>query len=106
MRVKGCLQFPDRYPDKKVNESVLNSGIDDVMPGIFFYTTPEEIEEQAKSHGLSIVKNVGVDFVFNESIINGMGPEQFEAWLELTDYMFESPSCTGLSNHTVLVCQK
>jgi len=104
--VKGCLQWPDRYPDKNVNESVLRNGIDDLMPEILFYTMPEEIEEQARSHGLSVVKNVGVDFVFNDNVINGMDSRQFEAWLELADCMFESPSCTGLSNHTVLVCQK
>lgn len=76
------------------------------MPEIFFYTMPEEIVEQARSHGLSVLKNVGVDFVFNGTVINGMDSTQFEAWLELADCMFESPSCTGLSNHALLVCQK
>jgi SAM-dependent methyltransferase len=104
--VRVCLQFPDRYPDKNVNESVLRNGIDDVMPEIFFYTMPEEIAVQATSHGLTVLKNVGVDFVFNEKVVNGMDSKQFEAWMELTDYMFESPSCTGLSNHTVIVCRK
>ena len=104
--VQACLQWPDRYPNMEVNNSVLRDGIDDLMPEIFFYTMPEEIEEQARSHGLSVVKNVGVDFVFNAKIINEMDSRQFDAYLELADYMFESPSCTGLSNHTVLVCRR
>ena len=104
--VRACLQWPDRYPSKDVNDAVLRNGTDDLMPEVFFYTMPEEIEEQARSHGLSVVTNVGVDFVFNDNVINGMDDRQFEAWLELADYMFESPSCTGLSNHTVIVCRK
>ena len=104
--VQGCLQWPDRYPNKDVNDSVLRNGRDDLMPEEFFYTMPEEIEEQARLHGLSLVKNVGVDFVFNADVINEMDDRRFEAWLELTDLMWESPSCTGLSNHTVIVCQK
>ena len=104
--VQACLQWPDRYPNMDVNDSVLRKGIDDLMPEEFFYTMPEEMEEQARSHGLSVLKNVGVDFVFNANVINGMDDRQFEAWLELADYLFESPSCTGLSNHTVMVCQK
>jgi len=104
--VKGCLEFPERYPDKKVNESVLNKGVDDVQPDVFFFTMPEEMEQQAKSHGLSVINNVGVDFVFNEKVVNSMNSAQFEAWMQLADYMFESPSCTGLSNHTVIVCRK
>jgi len=76
------------------------------MPEVYFYTMPEEMEEKARFHGLSVVKNVGVDFVFNADVINEMDDRQFEAWLELTDLMWESPSCTGLSNHTVIVCQK
>ena len=80
--------------------------MDDLMPEIFFYTMPEEIEEQARSHGLSVVMNAGVNFVFNDDVINEMDSGRFEAWLDLADYAFESPSCTGLSNHAVLVCQK
>jgi ubiquinone/menaquinone biosynthesis C-methylase UbiE len=104
--VQACLQWPDRYPNVDVNDSVLRKGIDDLMPEIFFYTMPEEMEEEARSHGLSVLKNVGVDFVFNANVINEMDDRQFEAWLEVADYLFESPSCTGLSNHTVMVCQK
>ena len=67
---------------------------------------PEEIEERAKSHGLSIIKNVGVDFVFIEKLINNMNEEQLEAWMELSDYMCNSQTCAGLSNHAIIICRK
>jgi ubiquinone/menaquinone biosynthesis C-methylase UbiE len=104
--VKGCLEFPDRYPDKQLTRSVLKDGMSDEMRGLFYFSMPEEMELQAKSHGLSLVRHAGVDFVFNEKIINAMSEEQFEAWLDLADLMFESPSCTGLSNHSIVVFRK
>jgi ubiquinone/menaquinone biosynthesis C-methylase UbiE len=104
--VKGCLEYPDKYPSKKVNDAVLKQGTDDIRPGLFFFTMPEEIEERAKSHGLTIVKNVGVDFVFNEKLINSMNSEQLEAWMELSDFMCDKQSCAGLSNHAIIICRK
>ena len=110
-RVLETLGVPVYYADREARRlmnghPVLRKGIDDLMPEIFFYTMPEEMEKQARSHGLSVLKNVGVDFVFNANVINEMGNRRFEAWLEVADFLFESPSCTGLSNHTVMVCQK
>lgn len=104
--IKGCLEFPDRYPRTDVNESVLKNGMDDVHPGVFFYTMPEEIAERAEAHGLSVLKNAGVDFVLNAGLINGMSEAQFEAWMGLADFMCGSESCTGLSNHALLICRK
>ena len=104
--VKGCLEYPDKYPDKHVNESVLKQGMDDVMPGVFYFTMPEEIAAQAESHGLTVMRHAGVDFVFNEKVINGMRDEQFEAWMELCDHMCDSETCSGLSNHALLICRK
>jgi ubiquinone/menaquinone biosynthesis C-methylase UbiE len=104
--IKGCLEAPDRYPSKAVNEAVLKKGTDNDRPELFFFTMPEEIEERAKAHGLSILKNIGVDFVFKEKIINDMNEEQLHAWMELSDFMCDSPTCAGLSNHAIIVCQK
>jgi len=85
---------------------VLIQGIDDVLPDVFFFTMPEEIEQDAAANGLTIVQNAGVDFTFNASDINNMPDEKYAAWIEVLDYMFKRKSCTGISNHAVLVCRK
>lgn len=94
------------YPNKKTNKSVLIQGVDDVLPDVFFYTMPEEIEQDAAANGLAIVQNAGVDFTFNANDINNMSDEKYAAWIEVLNYMFKSKSCTGVSNHAVLVCRK
>jgi len=104
--VKGCLEWPDKYPNKTTNDLVLKKSIDDIRPDLFFFTMPEEIEERAKSHGLTVLKNVGVDFVFKDKFINDMSEEQLEAWMGLSDYMCDSPRCAGLSNHALIICRK
>lgn len=104
--VKGCLESPAEYPKKQLSRSVLKEGMSDEMPTEFYFTMPEEMEAEAKAHGLSVVRHAGVDFVFNEKMVNAMGEDRFEAWMDLADYMFESPMCTGLSNHCVMVCRK
>lgn len=35
-----------------------------------------------------------------------MPEETFAAWRELTDFLCSHPSCTGLSNHALLICRK
>lgn len=94
------------YPNKFTNECVLKKGIDDIRPDLFFFTMPEEIASDAERHGLSVIKNAGVHFTFNAATINNMTDEKFEAWLEIADFMCESPSCIGLSTHNLLVCGK
>jgi len=91
--------------NKEVNNNVLIKGIDDIRPDLFFFTMPEEMEEMAKKHHLTVLKNVGVDFVFNDKLINNMNDEQLEAWMEISDIMYSSGSCTGLSNHALLICR-
>lgn len=93
------------YPNKKTNELVLMQGVDDILPNTFFYTMPEEIENDVTENGLSVVQNAGVDFTMNASDINKMDGEKFAAWTEIMDYMFKSASCTGVSCHAVLVCR-
>lgn len=104
--IRGCSLAPEIYPNKEANDYVLKKAIDDIHPETFFFTMPEEIEERAIAHGLGVIKNVGVDFIFNKKHINKMNDEQFDAWMELSDYMCNSPSCTGLSNHALLICRK
>ena len=106
--LRACLgkEFKMHYPNKEVNKCILQDGMDDVMPDIFFYTMPEEIENEVTENGLSVLKNVGVDFAFTSDMVNSAKSEQYSAWKEILDYMVESSSCTGTSNHAVLVCQK
>ena len=94
------------YPNRGTNEMVLRRGTDDLWPGLFFYTMPEEVEERARAHGLEIVQNSGVDFAFRREVVDGMPEETFAAWRELTDFLCSHPSCTGLSNHALLICRK
>lgn len=101
----ACYLAPNIYPNNKANELVLNKGNDDIHPEVFFYTMPEEIEMIAKNHGLSVLENAGINFAFNTNIINAMSDEQLEAWMELSDFMSVSPSCTGVSNHALLICR-
>jgi SAM-dependent methyltransferase len=102
----GCAMSPGNYPSANANECLLVQGVNDIHPDLFHFTTPEDIEQAAISHGLKIVKNVGVDFSFAANLVNNMSDEQYEAWLELNDRMAESAACTGLSNHALLICEK
>lgn len=106
--LRGCIdeKLKANYPNKITGEIVLLQGRDDVMPELFFYTMPEDIERVALEQGLTIVQNAGVDFTFNASDINNMDDERYAAWTDVMDYMFESKSCAGVSNHAVLVCRK
>jgi len=106
--LRACIDenLKSRYPNKKANESVLKQGVDDILPDVFFFTMPEEMESDVTENGLAVVNNAGVDFAFNASDINNMTDEKYTAWREIMDYMFTCKSCTGASNHTVLVCRK
>ena len=77
---------------------------DDVNPDLFFFTMPEEMEKSAKRHGFSKMKNLGTDFFITMSIVNAMSNKKFEWMRPLLDQMTEYESCTGMSNHAILVC--
>ncbi|MHC1696027.1 MAG: class I SAM-dependent methyltransferase [Eubacteriales bacterium] len=104
--LKGVLSWPENYPNEKANEYCLRRGIDDLRPELLFYYTPEQMSDMARSHGLSVLRNAGVDFTFNDSLLNNMSEEHFKAWMELSDYMVQHESCTGLANHGLLICAK
>jgi len=93
------------YPNKKANESVLK-GIDDLKPDIFYFSMPEEMEATATKHGLSKIKNMGTDFFITMSVVDKMDDEKFELFMEISDEMVNHESCTGMSNHALLICRK
>jgi len=96
---------PEAYPSKTANDFVFNKGTDDVRPEVFFFTTPEEMEMSATNNNLTVIKHVGVDFSFCATAINAMSDEQLEEWMVLSNVMSQSPSCVGVSNHALLICQ-
>jgi len=103
---QGILREPEKYPNKTANELILEKGTDDIRPNIFYYTTPEEMENMALANGLKVIENCGIDFLFNAGNINSMDEEKYKNWIEFSDYMFNSKSCTGLSVHGIMVCKK
>jgi ubiquinone/menaquinone biosynthesis C-methylase UbiE len=102
----GALSFPDIYPNKRAFECALINETDDNFPEEFFLTTPEKMVEGAKNSGLIVLRNLGVDFLFNRNIINNMDEEKFNDWMKYLEYLCENEACAGLSNHTLLICRK
>lgn len=102
----ACVVFGERYPDAKANEALLAGGHDDLRPDTFYFMTPEEINAAAEGHGLLRVKNLGTDFFVTMGIVDSMTDERFELMKPLYDRMTSHESCTGMSNHALLVCRK
>ena len=102
----ACIYDSTHYPNETANELVLLKGEDDLRPDTFFYTTPEEIKRLAQKHGLSVIKNLGTDFFIALGIVNTMTDEQFEIMRPLYDQMTTHESCTGMSNHALILCKK
>ena len=93
------------YPNKNTNKHVFEYKTDDEKPGVFFFTSPEEMEETAKRQGLEVLENHGLDFLFFASAVDMMSDEKYGCFLELTDRMCENRFCTGLANHALLICK-
>lgn len=102
----GACVIDGNYPNKTTNEFVLNKGTDDRRPGLFYYTTPEEMEETAIQYGLSKIKNLGTNFMCLLQRVNEMTDEQFEVMRPLYDLMANHESCTGMAGHALLICSK
>ena len=102
----ACVLDSNTYPNELTNDYVLNKGTDDLHPELFFYTMPEEMEEMAKRHGLSKIKNLGTNFMCLLQKVNEMTDEQFEVMRPLYDRMAGYESCTGMAGHALLVCRK
>jgi len=102
----GILSDPNRYPSKDSIECLVENGMSDDTPGLFFFTDSGKIKERAEKHGLKVIKNLGVNFIFNRDLINSMDDEKFQNWLKFSEYMCNDESCTGLSSHSILICKK
>ena len=94
------------YPNEKAFDHALLKEIDDIHPDKLFFSTPEKMDNCAKEHELTIIKNIGVDFIFNRNLINDMDEEKYNNWLKYLDYLYDNEYCTGLSNHCLLICKK
>lgn len=102
----ACIFDSATYPNSKANEAVFEHGTDDLRPGMFYYTTPEEINDRAAKHGFRKLLNLGTDFFVMTDVVNRMDDERFETMRPLYDQMTSHESCTGMSNHALLICRK
>jgi ubiquinone/menaquinone biosynthesis C-methylase UbiE len=102
----GACILDNRYPNDHANKCVLENGTDDLRSETFFFSTPEEMNENAAKHGLSKIKNLGTDFFVTMGVADSMSDEQFEIMRPLYDQMTSHESCAGMSNHALLVCRK
>lgn len=99
-------QLRAHYPNEQANQWVLDCNRDDMRPDLFFYTMPEEIEAAAEKAGFRKIKNLGTDFFITMSIIDTMDDKKFALLKPLLDQMASYESCTGMSNHALLICRK
>lgn len=101
----ACVLWSEKYPSPDANEATLTGGHDDLRPDTLYFMTPEEINSAAESRGLAVIKNLGVDFFITMGIVDSMTDERFELMKPLYDRMTSHESCTGMSNHALLLCQ-
>ena len=85
---------------------MFEQGTDDERPGLFYFTMPEEIETAAARHGLVKIKNRSTNFMFTMKLVNEMDDERFELMKPVYDKMTSYESCTGMSDHALMVCKK
>lgn len=102
----ACIILDSRYPNPLANECVILNGTDDMRPDTFFFTTPEEMNAISAKYKLVKTKNLGTDFFLTMNIVDAMSDEEFEIMRPLYDQMTSHESCTGMSNHALLVCEK
>jgi len=102
----ACVLWQNTYPNTEANKYVFEYKTSDTTPDLFFFTSPEEMEHDAKQYNFEIMKNCGLDFWFASCAIDAMSEEQFDCYWEIADRMSESKFCTGLSNHALLICRK
>lgn len=102
----ACMTWPDSYPTAKANRFVLEEGIDDLRPELFFFTCPEAMAAGAEQQGLTVLRNSGVNFAYQKFAIDEMDEEKFAAFMELNDAMVASPTCTSMAIHALLICRK
>lgn len=104
----ACLdeKWREKYASVEPDKYILEHSTLESLQGVFFFTSPEEMQYDAKQKNLEIIKNCGLDYIFAQGTINMMSEETFALYMKLADRMFDSPSCTGLSDHALIVCRK
>jgi len=102
----ACVLWEDVYPNAEATNAILKQGISDDNQGVFYFTMPEEMEKTASKYGLAKIRNMGTDFFVTKDIVDKMDDEKFEIYMELADEMVKHESCTGMSNHALLICKK
>jgi len=106
--MSACLndELRSLYPNRKANDHVLKLGTDDIKPDVFYFTMPEEMETSAARYNLSKIRNIGTDFFNGSNIANQMDDEKFGLFIEILDEAIKHESCTGMSEHALLICRK
>jgi SAM-dependent methyltransferase len=89
-----------------VDHFVFDLGTDDAHPEVFFYTMPEEIQQDAAEAGLESITLAGLDFLLFEPAIEALPEEKRAVLFHALDLMHESAHCSGLANHAMLLCRK
>jgi len=102
----GCALFGEEYPSALANQNLLLESRDDLRPDLFFFATPQEMEQTAAKQGFAKLKNLGTDFFVMARAINQMDDEKFALYRPLADALASDEACTGMSNHALLVCIK
>lgn len=64
------------------------------------------MEQTAAQYGFRKLKNLGTDFFVSMSIVEQMDEAKFQLLRPLLDQMANHESCTGMSNHALLICKK
>lgn len=99
-------EWRELYPSAEANQCFLEHQTAHDNPDLFFLSSPEEMEQDAKFAKLQVIENRGLDYFFAQSAINAMSEKQFAAYLQLADRLNESPSCVGLADHALMICRK
>ena len=99
-----CTDF-EEYPNELGNK-MLENGYDYEKPGLYWYTTPEEMEALAEKHGFETIRDLGTDFFIFMKHLNAASDETCALTAPLYDQMTSHESCTGMSNHALLICRK
>lgn len=95
----------DKVLTPEIGHFVLDLGTDDVNTDIFYFTMPEELAADAADAGLEVRTMAGLDFLLFEDTIEKLTDAQRKVLFHALDIMHESPACTGLANHAMLVCR-
>lgn len=105
--VKLCAQeaFVGMYPTETLLENMLNKNMDDEE--LFFFTTPEKIEESLSRRGLEVLHNLTTDgTTMHHHRIADFRDDEFALWLKFHLATCEEPSIRGLGDHGLIICKK